>query len=124
MNKLRLTFQVFNTLKTNWRDLTSAILMVIGFSFLADLIVRWSSSDETSTWLVSVVSLLQGFAKFSAANLCLWFLGMAVAWPRLNGFGNEFFAEAWTTLTPKEKLYTFCFVACMQGIMAALCFSL
>ncbi len=114
---------IFRNLSVNWRDIFCAVIAMLLFSFLADVVVRWSADDDGATWMVNLVAMLQGFVRFAGANLCLWLLGMAVAYPTVNAWSHTRFDEVFRTLEPKEKFHALLVLIGIQGIMAAICFS-
>jgi ABC-type siderophore export system fused ATPase/permease subunit len=113
---------MFQTLKTNWRDIVLFLLIGIGFAILADFLVYWASRTGNSLGVASLLNYLQGFSRFVGANLAAALLGVIV-WPTLNRFGNQKFSHAWQTLPPGDQLKVYVSVLLLQGIMAAICFA-
>lgn len=114
---------IIKTLRTNWRDLVAALVIIIGLAFLADVAERKSITDDGYVWLANVSGVLRGLSNFAGANLSGWFI-LAVAWPRVNRFGNEGFNDEWDTrLTSNQKFNVYLAIAVAELIAASICFS-
>lgn len=121
---------MFKTLKTNWRDICAFLLISILACASLDLLTQWSARlDERGAdipGLATFISLLTGFCRFAAANLCAWLLGVAVAWPTINAWGNDEdqFVATWNHLSRETKMWVYVVVACVELIGACICFAL
>ena len=116
---------MWNTLKTNWRDLLAFLGIGIAFSVLADLVINLTVRfGGTLPGLAHFTNLLQGFATFVGANLCAWLIGVGVAWPTINRWSHDqaSFNDAWEKMIPPERLWVFVVIAIGELVAAALCF--
>ena len=113
---------LLKTLKTNWRDILVASLLVLAISFIADIVGKLAVTNNGVMWMVSVVQALKGIAMLAAANLSA-FLIFAVSWPTLNKFGNDSFTSTWNSLTNKERFDLYATACFIEIIAAAIVFS-
>lgn len=112
---------IVNTLKNNWRDIVVGIAVTVVAAVAADIVTNLSIKQNGLIWLANVAIVLQGAAKFFAANM-IAFLCFAVAWPTINKFSNDNFLAVWTDeFSVKEKLITVLAVASIYVVSASIC---
>lgn len=120
---------LLKTLRSNLRDIVAFLLLSIAFCMAQDLLTQWSAkqdlADKSIPGLAVFISLMVGFSRFAAANLCAWLFGMAVAWPLINKWGNDQwnFSSGWDSLGMRGRFITFCALASVEILTAAICFS-
>ena len=111
---------LISTLKNNWRDITAGILITIIAAVAADFVTNLSIKQNGLIWLANVAVVLQGAAKFFAANM-IAFLCFALAWPTINKFSNDNFVQVWTEkFNDKERLIAVLAVACIYVLAASI----
>lgn len=111
------------TILTNWKDILAFLAIAVLFAVLADVVTKLSVSGADVPGLANLVGTLRGFSNFVGANLAAWLIGIAIAWPTLNRYGNEHFSKGWEALNEEKKFLVFVFVAVFELIAAAICFS-
>ena len=114
---------LLNTLKNNWRDIVVGLAVTVLAAVAADVVTNLSIKQNGLIWLANVAVVLQGAAKFFAANM-IAFLCFAVAWPTVNKFSNDNFLAVWTEeFSAKEKLIAVLAVASIYVLAASTCIS-
>ena len=113
---------ILATLKTNWRDLTIGIVIILICSFIGDGIERWTLLESGQTWANNTVVAFRGLAAFGAANLAAFFV-MSFAWPLVNKFSNESFEDAWNHLPQWGRFTTLVSISIAYLLAASICFA-
>lgn len=108
----------------NWREIVLFLIIGLGFSVIADLLISLSAGAGWAVGSVATVTnYLQGFSRFIAVCLCATFLGMTL-WPTVARFAEVNFKQVYdNAFTPKEKIVTFIAVVSVLLITAAICFN-
>lgn len=120
---------MFQLLRSNFRDILAFLVISIICCVLLDLLTDWSVSQDLAgrsiPGLALFISLLLGFSRFAAANLCAWLLGVAVGWPTINRWGSnqDTFLHAWNSLHTGQRLNLFIAVAGIELLAAAIIFA-
>lgn len=111
---------IISTLKSNWRDIVAGIVITIVAAIAADVVTNMSIKQNGLIWLANVATVLQGAARFFAANM-IAFLCFAVAWPTVNSFSNNNFVTVWkTNFSDKERLLVVIAIACVYVVSASI----
>jgi len=111
---------LISTLKNNWRDIVAGIVITVLAAIAADVVSNLSIKQDGLIWLANVAVVLQGAAKFFAANM-IAFLCFAVAWPTVNKFSNDNFVQVWTDkFNDKERLIVVLAVASVYVVAASI----
>ncbi len=113
---------MIQTIKTNIRDISVGLIVVVVVAVLADVVEKLATTVEGFTWLTNLTAALAGASRFFTANLICW-IGLAVAWPAINHFSNHTFSATWAKLSNEKKFWAFLVIACVMGLMAAICVS-
>lgn len=118
---------VAKTIKTNWRDLTTFLLVGIGLAMMGGvtdyLAGRFADNGFARLVLPFLGNYLQGFSRFAGAALSATFLWMWIFWPRVNHFGNSNFQTAWKNQSEQFHLIVYIALIGTALIAAAICFS-
>lgn len=111
---------LLKTIQTNLRDILVGLAIIIVVAFTADVVEKLATTTNGLTWLTNLTAALAGMSRFFTANLICW-IGLAVAWPTVNHFSNHRFSDAWNYLSAEKQFWAFLVIACVMGIMAAIC---
>lgn len=109
-------------LKESWRDIVSFLIIGIILSAAIEFLIKITTAFDIIGGSL-FISLLQGFVKFAGANLCLWFLGMGIAFPFVTKWIHSDFNKTWNEISGFQRLYCFVGIFIGEAIMAAICFS-
>lgn len=115
---------MFNTLKTNWRDIVLFLVIGLGFAFFADWVIYLATREGATIGLASMVNYLRGFSLFVGVNLAAALLGVTT-WPTINKKFNQDgqFQRGWEALGDKGQVLVYIGLFQVQAIVAAICFS-
>tara|TARA_R110000868_G_scaffold175663_1_gene412817 strand:+ start:1446 stop:1796 length:351 start_codon:yes stop_codon:yes gene_type:complete len=113
---------LFNTIKTNWRDILTGVGLALLCAFFGDALERLTLSNAGTTWLNGTVEILRGLGRFAAANLA-GFLIFSIAWPSVNKFSNLEFGAAWRVFPSEKKLIAVIALGAVYLLAASICFA-